>query len=158
MSDQPTPPAGSGSGGPEKEKSKRNSRSPVPKALTNAISDASETAGTAKKEAYAAALAKVGIDATFVAALEAGVARANKSVSDAIGAHSDKSTTTDVEEKAKRTLEALGLRHHQAEVVHPDHPALRGMLHQVRHLVEVTVDGTAVTKSPGATPRGGKKR
>src|SRR5512145_1248720 len=60
--------------------------------------------------------------------------------------------------RLKRTLEALGLRHHQAEVVHPDHPALRGMLHQVRHLVEVTVDGNAETKSPGATPRGGKKR
>jgi large subunit ribosomal protein L30 len=38
----------------------------------------------------------------------------------------------------RRTLEALGLRHHQAVVVHQDHPALRGMLHQVRHLVEVT--------------------
>lgn len=40
----------------------------------------------------------------------------------------------------KRTLAALGLRHHQAEVVHPDHPALRGMLQQVRHLVRVTVE------------------
>ena len=40
--------------------------------------------------------------------------------------------------RLKRTLEALGLRHHQAEVVHADHPALRGMLYQVRHLVEVT--------------------
>ena len=40
--------------------------------------------------------------------------------------------------RLKRTLEALGLRHHQAVVVQQDHPALRGMLHQVRHLVEVT--------------------
>jgi large subunit ribosomal protein L30 len=40
--------------------------------------------------------------------------------------------------RLKRTLVALGLSHHQAEVVHADHPALRGMLHQVRHLVEVT--------------------
>jgi len=38
-------------------------------------------------------------------------------------------------------------------VVHADHPALRGMLQQVRHLVEVTPDA-----SPGATPRGGKKQ
>ena len=40
--------------------------------------------------------------------------------------------------RLKRTLEALGLKHHQAVVVHPDHPALRGMLYKVRHLVEVT--------------------
>ncbi len=38
----------------------------------------------------------------------------------------------------RRTLEALGLRHHQQAVVKKDHPALRGMLRQVRHLVEVT--------------------
>ena len=38
----------------------------------------------------------------------------------------------------RRTLEALGLKHHQDSVVKPDHPALRGMLHQVRHLVQVT--------------------
>ena len=41
-------------------------------------------------------------------------------------------------QRMRRTLEALGLKHHQDEVVHADHPALRGMLQQVRHLVEVT--------------------
>jgi len=40
--------------------------------------------------------------------------------------------------RMKRTLEALGLKHHQAVVVHDDHPALRGMLRLVRHLVQVT--------------------
>ena len=40
--------------------------------------------------------------------------------------------------RLKRTLEALGFRHHQDVVVKQDHPALRGMLHQVRHLIEVT--------------------
>ena len=40
--------------------------------------------------------------------------------------------------RVKRTLEALGLKHHQDVVVHADHPALRGMLYQVRHLVRVT--------------------
>lgn len=40
--------------------------------------------------------------------------------------------------RLRRTLEALGLKHHQDVVVHKDHPAVRGMLHQVRHLVEVT--------------------
>jgi large subunit ribosomal protein L30 len=39
--------------------------------------------------------------------------------------------------RMNRTLEALGLRHHQAEVIKQDSPALRGQLKQVRHLVEV---------------------
>jgi len=38
----------------------------------------------------------------------------------------------------RNTLEALGLKHHQDEVVHPDSPSLRGMIKRVRHLVEVT--------------------
>lgn len=38
----------------------------------------------------------------------------------------------------RRTLEALGLKHHQHSVVKTDHPALRGMLYHVRHLVKVT--------------------
>lgn len=38
----------------------------------------------------------------------------------------------------RRTLQALGLKHHQAMVVKQDHPALRGMLYQVRHLIVVT--------------------
>jgi len=40
--------------------------------------------------------------------------------------------------RMRRTLEALGLRHHQAVVIHQDSPSLRGMLKQVRHLVQVT--------------------
>jgi large subunit ribosomal protein L30 len=39
--------------------------------------------------------------------------------------------------KMKQTLEALGLRHHQDEVVHQDSPSLRGMIKRVRHLVDV---------------------
>jgi large subunit ribosomal protein L30 len=45
----------------------------------------------------------------------------------------------------RRTLRALGLRHHQHSVVHEDTPAIRGMLFQVRHLVdveEVSVNGS----------------
>jgi large subunit ribosomal protein L30 len=38
----------------------------------------------------------------------------------------------------RQTLEALGLRHHQAEVILKDSPALRGQIKRVRHLVEVT--------------------
>jgi large subunit ribosomal protein L30 len=38
----------------------------------------------------------------------------------------------------RRTLEAIGLRHHQDVVTVKDTPQMRGMLFQVRHLVEVT--------------------
>jgi len=42
----------------------------------------------------------------------------------------------------RETLRALGLRHHQAQVVKDDHPTIRGMIRKVRHLVEVEeVDG-----------------
>jgi large subunit ribosomal protein L30 len=40
-------------------------------------------------------------------------------------------------ETHKKTLRALGLRH-QHTVVQPDNEAIRGMLFQVRHLVEVS--------------------
>ena len=40
--------------------------------------------------------------------------------------------------KMRLTLEALGLKHHQSEVVHQDSPSLRGQIKRVRHLVEVT--------------------
>lgn len=39
--------------------------------------------------------------------------------------------------KQQDTLRALGLRHHQAEVVQNDTPAIRGMIRVVSHLVEV---------------------
>ena len=37
----------------------------------------------------------------------------------------------------RATLRALGLKHHQDSVVQPDNPAIRGMVFQVKHLVEV---------------------
>ncbi len=37
----------------------------------------------------------------------------------------------------KRTIEALGLRRLHHVVEHEDSPSLRGMLHKVRHLVQV---------------------
>lgn len=39
-------------------------------------------------------------------------------------------------EKHRRTLQALGLKH-QRSVVKEDNPAIRGMIFQVRHLVQV---------------------
>lgn len=39
--------------------------------------------------------------------------------------------------KQRATLQALGLRRHQRSVIQKDNPAIRGMIFQVRHLVEV---------------------
>ena len=39
--------------------------------------------------------------------------------------------------KFRRTLTALGIKHHQDEVVVPDNPSIRGMLNQVGHLLDV---------------------
>jgi len=40
--------------------------------------------------------------------------------------------------KQKATLRALGLRKINAERVHDDTPVIRGMLHVVKHMVEVS--------------------
>ena len=40
--------------------------------------------------------------------------------------------------RARQTLAAIGLKHHQDVVIKQDSPALRGQLKQVRHLVKVT--------------------
>ena len=37
----------------------------------------------------------------------------------------------------RRVIAALGLRHHQATVLHDDTPSIRGMVRKVRHLVRV---------------------
>jgi large subunit ribosomal protein L30 len=39
--------------------------------------------------------------------------------------------------KHRRTLAALGMKHHQDTVIQEDTPAIRGMLKQVDHLVSV---------------------
>jgi ribosomal protein L30 len=41
-------------------------------------------------------------------------------------------------ETYRRTLRALGLKHHQDETTVADNPSARGMLDKVRHLVRVT--------------------
>lgn len=45
----------------------------------------------------------------------------------------------------KQTLRGLGLRRIRHEVVRPDTPATRGLIHKVRHLVEVVGEA-----APGA--------
>jgi large subunit ribosomal protein L30 len=54
------------------------------------------------------------------------------------------------EARMRRTLEALGLRNHQAVVEREMSPALRGQLKHVRHLLEVTLAGEG---APSKTPR-----
>jgi large subunit ribosomal protein L30 len=39
--------------------------------------------------------------------------------------------------KHRRTLAALGIKHHQQTVVHEDTPQIRGMLAQIPHLLSV---------------------
>ena len=39
--------------------------------------------------------------------------------------------------KQRATLEALGFRKHQQTVIQPDNPAIRGMIFQVQHLLDV---------------------
>jgi large subunit ribosomal protein L30 len=43
----------------------------------------------------------------------------------------------------KRTLRAIGLKHHQDVIEVIDTPSMRGMLFKVRHLVQVTPAGEA---------------
>ncbi len=40
-------------------------------------------------------------------------------------------------EKQRRTLRALGLTKNQTSVVHEDTPAIRGMINQIPHMVDV---------------------
>jgi large subunit ribosomal protein L30 len=44
------------------------------------------------------------------------------------------------QKKYRRTLRALGLKHHQDMVVVDDNPSMRGMLFRVRHLVKVAAE------------------
>jgi len=44
--------------------------------------------------------------------------------------------------RMRRTLTALGLKHHQDEVVVPDNPSIRGMLRRVHHLISVMPEDT----------------
>jgi large subunit ribosomal protein L30 len=51
------------------------------------------------------------------------------------------------EARMRATLEAMGLRHHQAVIERAMSPALRGQIKHVRHLLEVT-PAKAATAAP----------
>jgi large subunit ribosomal protein L30 len=50
------------------------------------------------------------------------------------------------EARMRRTLEALGLRNHQAVIEREMTPALRGQIKHVRHLLSVTAAGETAAK------------
>ena len=54
------------------------------------------------------------------------------------------------EARMRRTLEAMGIRNHQAVIEREMTPALRGQIKQVRHLVEVQPAGEGTTARPAA--------
>src|SRR3954464_12726247 len=54
------------------------------------------------------------------------------------------------EARMRRTLEALGLRTHQAVIERPMSAALRGQIKHVRHLLEVTAAGETGKPKPAA--------
>ena len=58
------------------------------------------------------------------------------------------------EARMRRTLEAMGIRNHQAVIERELTPALRGQIKQVRHLIEVTA---ASDKTTSAAPKATKK-
>jgi large subunit ribosomal protein L30 len=45
-------------------------------------------------------------------------------------------------ERVRQTMRGLGFHRLHEVVERPDTPAIRGMIHKVRHLVEVTTTGT----------------
>ena len=52
-----------------------------------------------------------------------------------------KVSTIGYKQDQRRTIEALGLKRLHHTVEQDDNPAIRGMLHKVRHLVEVNEIG-----------------
>ena len=52
----------------------------------------------------------------------------------------------------RATVKALGLRKIRQVVIHQDNPTIRGMVHHVKHMLEVTVveDSPATEEAPKA--------
>jgi large subunit ribosomal protein L30 len=59
--------------------------------------------------------------------------------------------------RMRRTLEAIGLKHHQDVVVKEITPGLKGQLKQVRHLVEVSTVGGEQPAKKAAKKAAAKK-
>lgn len=57
--------------------------------------------------------------------------------------------------KTRQTVRGLGLGKMNSTVELPDNPSVRGMIHAVRHLVEVSEDGR---KTEVGSPKGGRRK
>jgi large subunit ribosomal protein L30 len=77
---------------------------------------------------------------TFVWHRSRGPKKTGKSLPETGGDIRIKQVRSGIREPARtrRTLEVIGLRHHQDEIVRPNSATIRGQLKLVRHLVEVT--------------------
>jgi large subunit ribosomal protein L30 len=83
---------------------------------------------------------------TFVWHGSRGPKQTAKDIPESVGDLRIKQVRSGIREPARtrRTLEVIGLRHHQDEIVRPNSSTIRGQLKLVRHLVEVTpVEGKA---------------
>ena len=58
--------------------------------------------------------------------------------------------------KTRQTVKGLGLGKMHSTVELPDNPSVRGMIHAVRHLVEVSEDG--VPRKADGTPKGATRK
>ena len=75
--------------------------------------------------------------APFSAVVLAGERPGGSAFSRGLGLSAGVLAPVDGKPALRRVIEALGLRKHQMTVVNNDTPAIRGMLHKVRHLVRV---------------------
>ena len=58
--------------------------------------------------------------------------------------------------KTRQTVKGLGLGKMHSTVELPDNPSVRGMIHAVRHLVEVSEEGSRRTEA--ASSEGGRRK
>ena len=115
-------------------------RSPIDGAITKSTAKKATTAAKATKSTKKAAKTTKTVKVPETEAVEA------KATPQERKAPAGKLRITQVrsgighQKKYRRTLRALGLKHHQDMVVVDDNPSMRGMLFRVRHLVKVAAE------------------
>ncbi len=123
-------------------------KTPKKSSRTKAKSTAKSTTKVAKaKVAKAKVAKKKTVTATKPAAVVSSVPKVAKKTTKRTAAKPAKAAKLRVRQvrsaigrrrDLRRTLTALGLKHHQDEIVVKQNPAIDGMLNKVRHLIRVT--------------------